>query len=130
MFSPKICPLAFYAILAAIFIAQPFFQPADGNDEFLRIVKAFIGKVEELKVSHSQHGIHAKKEVVTDMHEALRNILFSDIVTLHQFLLEYKQFLHNSPKHYATATYFIKECDANIKILEVGYEKTRVFFRN
>jgi hypothetical protein len=130
MFSPKVCPLAFYAILAAIFICQTFFQPADGNDEFARIVKAFTGKVEKLKESHSQQeqGIHAREKVVTNMHEALRNILFSDIAKLHQFILEYKHFLQSSAKNYATTATYIEKCGACITILEVGFGRCRYFF--
>jgi hypothetical protein len=118
MFSSKYCPWSFYAILAAIFLSQTFFQPTDGNDEFAKIVNTFIEEVENLNNPDSQ-GIHAANEgvVVTNVEKSLLHILLADCDKLHQFLVAYKHFLHSAAeKHYKTAPY-IKEYDEHIKII-------------
>jgi hypothetical protein len=120
MFSPKVCPWSFYAILVAIFLFQTFYQPAEGNNEFAKIVNAFIGKVEKLKDQHSQQQqeTHVVNDVVEVQH-ALLQIFFSDCDKLHQFSLEYKIFLESAKTHYDTAA-DIKECDYYIPMLKVG----------
>jgi hypothetical protein len=117
MFSPKVCPWSFYAILLAIFLSQTFYQPADGNenDVFAKIVTDFTGKVVKLNKPHS-HKIHATG-VVKNVEETLLKILVSDCDKLHQFLVEYKHFLHSAKKHYVSPNY-IEDCDKQITIFE------------
>jgi hypothetical protein len=127
MFSSKICPWSFYAILAVIFLSQTFYQPAEGNKEFDNIVKAFTGEVKQSIEQHSQQqGTHVANNVL-EVQQTLLQILFSDCDKLRQFLVAYKQFLQSAPEHYATAVY-IKNCDKYTAIIEVGFGKTRVFF--
>jgi hypothetical protein len=126
MFSSKVCQCTLYAIFVIIFICQTFYQPAEGNNEFAKIVNTFIGKMKKLIAQHSQQqGAHVANNVV-EVQQTLLQISFSDCAKLHLFSLEYKKFLKSAANHDAKAENEIKECDYYINMFEVGFGKSEI----